>query len=139
VETACSRNDIVEAARKYVGSPIMMYGRGPAFDCVGLIVVVAQDLGLNVKDLGFYRPAQDGKKFNQYISQQMAPGEYGPGIVALMSRSAKPDRPKHAGILTDGGVVHANITVGYVTEHVVNERVRNTMVSFWEFPGVNYG
>lgn len=64
--------DIIGAAMHYIGVPFHHQGRNRkhGLDCIGLIVVVLDDLGITVKDTTTYRNPPDQRQFLQSVKTQ---------------------------------------------------------------------
>jgi cell wall-associated NlpC family hydrolase len=68
-----TRQQIVETARSYVGTPYQHQGRlrGVGVDCVGLLVCVARDLGVSKFDFRAYRRIPDGAQLLAALDQEL--------------------------------------------------------------------
>ena len=126
--------DIVTCARAYLGVPWVHQGRSRAgLDCGGLIVRVAQDLGLSAFDVGAYGRQPDGKSLRRYLwafgARPLA--ELAPGAILLM-RFVR--FPQHLAIATERGMIHTYAQAGGVVEHTLG-RWRARVVEAYAFPG----
>ncbi|MEX1034648.1 MAG: NlpC/P60 family protein [Sneathiella sp.] len=67
------RQRIIEGARGWIGTRWQHQGRSRAggVDCIGLIVMVARELGIPVQDVTGYRRRQDGRQFLSEIHKQL--------------------------------------------------------------------
>ncbi len=116
--------DVVKAARQYIGVPYKKQGRTRrGLDCVGLLKLVAIELGENPRDERGYGANISGKKSEIIVSEHcdLIPKEKrqaGDLVQLLMGL----DDPQHWGILTDTGMIHAySKEPRCVTEHSLNE------------------
>lgn len=133
--------DIVNAARVYLGVRWLHQGRSPAgLDCIGLVLRVAQDLGLPCPDVvADYGRTPHGQRLMQGLAQylQRVPvDEAMPGDVLLMQIEAL---PHHVAIFTDAGIIHAAAGFRRVVEHGFDEVWKNRTISAWRWPGVTNG
>lgn len=106
---------VAAQAMKWVGTPFAHQGRvrGPAggVDCVGLPIGVAEELGIELP-IGVYEalayPSDpSSEELMRVVSLACEPVEVlMPGRVAVFWW-VHPTRPKHVGIVVEGGFVHA--------------------------------
>ncbi len=123
-----TRNQIVSIARSYVGTPFHHQGRQKAIgiDCVGLLVCVMRECGLNVEDQTNYNGLIDAgflrSKLDSHLVELSSPsdkegwlkaGVVGVGDVLLL-RIGK--NPQHIGIVSDVGIIHTHQNAGRVIE-----------------------
>jgi len=108
----------IAAARLCLGTRFRHQGRSPAqgVDCVGLIVVAAQAVGLTVRDMNAYGRQPRPVDFKRYIQKNdlIQVETPCPGAVGLFDFGAG---PQHAGIFTDAGLIHAYAPARKVIEH----------------------
>lgn len=136
-----TRKQIVEAARRYLGTPFQHQGRlqGIALDCVGLPICIGRDLGLSVPDYHNYSPEpaddtvlQECKKNLREVSLE----EMKPGDILCMRVPV----PCHTAIVTEllgqTGIIHAYSGIGKVVEHNLNLQWRRRIAGVFQFPGV---
>ncbi len=139
-----------EQAKKYVGVPFRHRGRirpnaqtghPGALDCLGLLVVTAQDLGLEVFDKELYgrEPWRDGlqKGLRQNCGEPIL-GPLEPDYIILM-RLHPDQEPSHVGILapylTCGlGIIHTYGEVGRVVFHRLNAYRHEQIVEVYTWP-----
>lgn len=130
-------DDIITAARSALGVPFKHQGRSASgLDCAGLIVHVAQSLGLDYVDSDGYsrRPsggllesALDGQPCLERVARRQ------PGDVLLMRFTGE---PQHLGIFTGETLIHSYANVGKVCEHRVDEAWARRIVRAYRFVGV---
>ena len=109
---------IVEKAREYLGTPFHHQGRvkGVGIDCIGLLVGVANELGLQHEDFKQYGERPDPRQLLYYISRSCdRTTNTLPGDILLFWFIA-PNYPQHAGIATDRGFIHTFRTARKVVE-----------------------
>ena len=142
--------EIIDCARTYLGTPFHHQGRlkGVGVDCIGLVVGVADSLGLT-DDKGIplasfdhadYPPTPAGESLKRPVSLHLyelpSAGEYQPADVLLFRFHQD---PQHVGIvsrLPDGelGIIHCYASIGKVVEHRLNDTWKRLIVAAFRFP-----
>lgn len=124
-------SDIADAARKYLGVRWVHQGRSRVrgLDCLGLVVVTMQDLGLEVEDCTAYRRLPDDKKLLRMVDAQMdkvALEDMLPGDVLLMHFKDRLRSPYHFAILDeDGYMIHGYAPARQVVRVPVADWIEN--------------
>ena len=159
------RQQIVERARAYVGTPYRHQGRelGVAVDCVGLVLCVADDLGLeDVHGVPFHGDDYvnySAQPVNAFVhaecTRRLVPVSLAAGAQPYrqfmhFAAGLQPGRvltlcvprvPCHMAIVTalQGtlGIVHAYSGAGKVVEHVLSDRWKRRIAGVFEFPNVS--
>jgi len=143
------RQQIVAKAREYVGTRFQHQGRlkGFACDCVGLPLMVGDELGLvdrNGKAFCKFDNANYGPQpLDRFVHEeaqrrliekpidQMKPGD----LITLRV----PDTPCHVAIVSSLqgglGMIHAYVVTGRVVEHVLDKKWLKRIEGCFEFPG----
>ena len=113
-----SSDSVINAARSFVGARFMHQGRmKDAMDCVGLIVVVAREHGLELNDRTDYRREPDGTVLEACLDNSLRRADsMEPGDVLLFWITA-PHLPRHVAIWTGKTIIHSYFDVGRVVEH----------------------
>jgi hypothetical protein len=137
-----TRNDIVDAGRKYLGVPFRKGARGPqSLDCIGLLVAIHKDLGLPIEDGDYYTfaPGRAAQMINKYVYEQSEPSATKlprHGQIAIMRETIY---PIHLGIITrDTGrtmFLNANTKERRVVEQDF-DRWKDLLVTLREFKGL---
>ena len=139
-----TRAEIVAAARAQLATPWVHQGRlpGVALDCLGLVIVVARQLGFVAPDFdeNGYGRAPDGVRLPEGLARhliqipraQMAPGD----VVAM----AFDKHPQHVGIVVPyrhGGLamIHAASRSGKVEEIRLMFGSHMRFTGAYSFPG----
>lgn len=139
IMTTCIMTDaehIIEVARTYMGVPYLHQGRNRAgLDCIGLIVCVARDLGMDVQDMDRYTTDPEPEKLMAGLAghlQEIPIGEAAIGDVGLFRVKVI---PQHTAILTDVGMIHAysSPSANRVVEHGISNWAER-MVAAYRFP-----
>lgn len=131
-----TRADIVACARSYLGVRWHHQGRSRAgLDCIGLVIVVARELGLSDYDIDGYGRVPDGSSLRATMCEQMDLLKRPPlpGDVLLFQFQRN---PLHTAIVTDTGMVHAFANVRKVVEHRVDDVWRSRLVAAFGYRGV---
>lgn len=113
--------NIIAAARRWIGTPWRHQGRSASgVDCVGLLVMIARELGLSVKDETGYRRRQDGRRLFDILSRELqlsAITNWKNGDIGLFKECGF---PVHVGFLaredTTETVIHAHARRRQVVE-----------------------
>ena len=132
--------DIVAAARRYTGTPWRHQGRTAAgMDCAGLILAVAQDLGIPHPDRLAYARLPNTALIDGMLELYCEPVEDpAPGDVMRFSIMR---RPQHLAVAADypGGrlsMIHAYQTIGSVCEHRLDDKWRRRLAGCYRIKGV---
>lgn len=143
-------DDIIRAARGWLGTPFHHQGRvkGVGCDCLGLIVGIARELELRDNkgnlladyDQPNYSPLPDGRGLKAAVSLHLLElpsiGEASTADVLLFRFQ---ENPQHVGILStlpdgDSGIIHCYSNTGKVVEHRLNDTWRRLIVAAYRFP-----
>lgn len=134
-----TRDQVVVAARRWIGVPWRHQGRTRAgIDCIGLLVLVAADLGLSAYDSPGYGREPAGV-FLAHLGaagcQRLPAAAAGDGDIVLMHQSG---HACHIGVLATmrgaRSVIHATAEHRQVLEEIV--RPNAPTVGYFRFPGV---
>jgi cell wall-associated NlpC family hydrolase len=158
--TAHTAADIIAAARRYIGSPLRHQGRFRALDCVGLVLAVADDLGLvdvhgkpiKRADYANYPAQPVDDEVQREIAARLEVVATGrdlpshPADIAELLRVADavtlrvPLIPCHAGIVSTvagkPGLIHAYSTARKVIEHRFDAAWLRRIAGVFRFPGI---
>lgn len=133
-----SSQQLVGAARRYVGTPFRHQGRSTAgLDCVGLLVRVAWDCGLTVRDRDGYGREPHRGLLRAGLQENLIPvTDMQPGDVLEMRIVSD---PQHVALYTGTTLIHAlwQRGGGAVREHSFDQRWRDRVVRVYRFPGVD--
>lgn len=134
-------DEIVAAAREYLGTPFRHQGRvrGSGVDCVGLLVGVAQQLGIAVADRTNYNGIREPGEITAALEDNcrevpIHDAQPGDVVVFWLRRPSGPD--EHVAILTDHGIIHARQRRGgggRVVETGLSDNWRKRIMSAWRF------
>ncbi|HOW94117.1 MAG TPA: NlpC/P60 family protein [Mycolicibacterium fallax] len=129
----------VDLARSWVGVPFQHQGRTRrGTDCVGLVIVVARELGLIPKDFERrdYGRLPTRGELEAKLQQHLAPADRPiPGSIVAIRWNAS---IAHVAVCTGGTLIHAYEKVGRVVEHGFRGRWVRMVDSTWLVPGVTY-
>lgn len=143
-----SPDAIIAAARAALDTPFAHQGRkaGTAFDCAGLLVHVAREVGFEPLDRSGYAAMPSGGQIEEALQEHVAagilervpPADIKPGDLFLM-RFGGERFSRHLGICAGDTMIHAWAIVGKVCEHRIDERWKRTIVRVYRFVGVDHG
>lgn len=139
-----TRADVVREARSWKETPFHHQGRmkGVGVDCVGVVIKVAQDLGLTTFDADGYGTIPNGRHLRQGCTDNMDPiptDEIRPGDVLLMRWERF---PQHLAVVTEGhgvrglGVVHSYSQIGKCIEHGLSQDWLDRVVQAYRLRGL---
>lgn len=134
-----TRAEIVAAARERIGAKFLHQARGPdAFDCVGLVITVANQLGLSDFDTRAYPRFPNPEEMQGLLEAHLDYVRWDdvlPGDVLWF----RAPQPQHLAIVTDREpmrMVHAFSRVGRVVETGVDHFWRQRLVACFRYRGV---
>ena len=135
-----TRQQIVDAARAYIGTPFKKGGRDAnGMDCVGLLILTGTDCGLALRDSTAYNfdpnvPLMEEYVFKQSTRQKIVPLQN--GYIAILKQSVF---PMHTGIITMDGpkptIINANMKARRVIEEDLSYWI-NDLISVRDYLGV---
>jgi cell wall-associated NlpC family hydrolase len=133
-----TREQIVAAARRWLGTPFHHQGRlkGVGVDCAGVIVEVARELKIGDVDVQGYGHRPDSRELEQLCRDHMTlipfdqskPGD----VLLIMIDSA----PQHLAFRTDVGLLHSYAPARRVVEHGIDQGWADKIVAAFILPGV---
>jgi NlpC/P60 family putative phage cell wall peptidase len=133
------RQTIIDAARTYLGTRFKHQGRikGAGIDCVGLVLCVGIDVGLDLPRYLDYSRHPDGKTLQDRLEthmQRIPEADALPGDVLLFRGKSQ---PQHVGIISAPGyMVHAHLSYRKVVEHRIDATWRALIIRPYRYPGV---
>ena len=138
-------SDVVAHARKYMGVRWAHQGRSPAgMDCAGLVIRVAQDLGLSEFNTTAYGRLPLADRLQAIMREQCTelPGgvaRAAPGHCVLMKFETDPQHLAFIGDHTHGlSLIHALMLSRKVVEHRMDPQWSGRVVAVYALPGVSY-
>ncbi len=137
-----ARSAIVAEARRWIGTPFRHQGRGrEGLDCAGLLVVVAQALGIPHRDELTYRRIPDTAQLRRVLLANLAPktlDQRALSDVLLFKDPVRQGHMYHLGIQTDAGFIHAygRADVKRVVEMPLSPDWEAAIVGAFEYPEV---
>lgn len=133
--------DVVEAARRYIGTPWLHCCSSPAgMDCAGLLLAVASDLGLARPDAVAYDQLPDLGLLDRMLSSfTTATTVLRPGVILRLSVAGRPQHLGIAGNYFNGGIsiIHAYMVTGSVVEHRLDDKWQKRIVRMHSMKGVD--
>lgn len=132
-------DDIIAAARLALDIQFRHQGRGVrGLDCAGLVVFVAQALGIEHTDVDGYSPTPSGGLLESALDGQAClmrvdRREMQAGDILLMRFAGD---PQHLAIFTGENIIHSYSEVGKVCEHRLSDVWAARIVRVYRFVGV---
>jgi cell wall-associated NlpC family hydrolase len=132
-----TREQVLQAARKYLGVPFQHQGRTMyGIDCIGLIVMVAHDLGYTKDDVSDYGRIPNGRRLmkglEQYLDHAETP-QMGDIMLFKFERI-----PHHVAFYTGEGLIHSYEASTKVVEHAMDEYWKTRLVRTYSFKGIQW-
>lgn len=128
-------DSIIAAARSAIGTPFVHQGRiaGRGLDCAGLIIHVAQSLGIEYIDRPGYSRRPTGGLLESALDGQPALVrclERQPGDILLMRFQGD---PQHLAVFAGDTIIHAHSLAGKVCEHRLDSVWAARIVRSYQF------
>lgn len=142
-----TRDDIIAAARREIGTPFRHQGRlpGKALDCAGLVVRVAYVIGADYLDYsGYSRHPSDGLLESALDAQpalvRVPMADMQAGDILLMRFNSDPQHlalfAGHSPVYQAEGIIHAWLQARKVCEHILTDEWRSRIVRVYRFTGI---
>ena len=134
-----TRAEVIEEARKLIGTPWQHQGRQPGIgiDCAGVIVHLLRLQGIGYDVAGYARePNGELLSHAKACLVPIARDAYQPADVVIFRLRSE---PQHVALITDKGMLHALGRPGplsRVTEHGLTDQWRRQIVAAYSFPGI---
>jgi len=116
------QNNLVEIARGWLGVPFRHQGRNRlGVDCGGLLICVGEEAGMQIIHPGAYSMSPDPKLIEETLllhCTKIPNSERQPGDVLWFSFAGE---PRHVGLCSDIGVIHAWAKPNKVVEHRLDD------------------
>lgn len=133
-----------QIALRYLGVPFRHRGRSArGLDCVGLLAVVAQELGIDVRDQRLYGREPTGtllsQVFRDHLGTPKPPGaQLEIDDILLLQLRGQP-LMGHAGLVVPHpyglGIIHAYAEIGKVVVQRIDKRRRSQIREVFAWPG----
>lgn len=124
--------DIIATARTWLGVPFLHQGRTrQGVDCGGLLVAIGEEAGAAIVHPAVYSQSPDPAILLEALAancHKVPVSQYAPGDVLLMSFAGE---PRHVGLATDAGLLHAWAKPGKVVEHRMDSVWERRIRSAW--------
>lgn len=141
METArANRTDVVTAARAKLGAAFRHQARGPdAYDCVGIVISIANELGLSEFNIKTYPRSPDPQEMRRLLEAHLDYVRWDavlPGDV-LWFRAPE---PQHLAVVTQADpiqMVHAFARTERVVETGVDRFWRGRLVACFKYRGLD--
>lgn len=137
-----SRTDLILHAREHLNTKWRHQGRvpGESLDCVGLLIVVARSIGVEVVDDTNYssKPGSAGliKHLLQYCDEIQMEVPRLPGDILIVSVAG--EDPQHCMMWTDQGtVIHASAKHRKVVEHSLDMETKRGLCKVFRLRGLD--
>lgn len=134
---APSRDEIVAAARRYLGTPFLHQGRTPhGIDCIGLAISVAHELQLTTFDITGYSRVPSGRMMSRLLRTHCTEIGINDAQAGDLFHLAFELDPQHIAMVTDAGfIIHSDNPRG-VVEHRLDIKWRRRIRGTYRMPGV---
>ena len=135
------RQQIIQSARKRIGTPFKHQGRkaGVGLDCIGLVVDVFKEFNPSIieHDNTAYSRIPSNNKLKEALDLILQPldiyqAEAGDIILFTYGK-----QPQHVGILSEIGVIHAYSSVGRVIETSISKNDFRIVSAYSVLPILN--
>lgn len=137
-----ARADIVNEARKYVGTPYRHQGRllGVGLDCGGLILVVGKALELlDYNAQPIYGRSPSGMQMQALCDEYLERCAWDDRRVGNIGLFAFVTEPQHLGIFTGDGLIHVLMQARRCVEHRLDVEWENRLRGVYSYRGVSDG
>lgn len=141
METArANRTDVVAAARAKLGAAFRHQARGPdAYDCVGVVIAIANELGLSNFDIRTYTRQPNPEQMRALLEANLDYVRWGEVLPGDVLWFRAPD-PQHLAVVSQINpmqMVHAFARTQRVVETGVDRFWRDRLVACFRYRGLD--
>lgn len=130
---------IARSARGWIGTPYLHQGRTRnGIDCIGLLLVVAHELGISDYESTEYSRNPSGRRMARLLGDNLSRIPFPEARVGDVLHLATPFEPQHVAILTRDDpryVIHADSNAGRVVEVRLDARFLRLIRGAYRVPG----
>ncbi len=136
---SATRNQIIEEARSYIGTPYHHQGRikGVGVDCAGVVVGINTKFELTSHDVKGYKPSPHNGLLQQALAdagfKKKLRTQLQAGDCLLMQFTGE---PQHLAVFTGESIIHSYSKIKKVVEHRLSGVWKARVVAVYDFPGV---
>jgi hypothetical protein len=131
---------IITSARRHLGTPFIHQARVErvGVDCIGLLVLVAKELGIPIVDHKRYKRRPDPALFMEKMRLNLDPVPLVEAAIGdmLVFWYQKRGVPQHLAFKTDIGIIHTYAEAGRVVETAMDKKWQVRLLSAWRFRGI---
>lgn len=135
-----TRAEVIAEARKHLGTRWIHQGRweGIGLDCLGLVVVVARNLGYKVQDTSTYDIRPDPVLLRSEVERQLIPTSSPRlGSILLLHFNTRTRTAYHFAFLSgEDAIIHAYAKARKVVEDTYSELWAPRLTAAFDFPGL---
>ena len=130
-------DELIRIARTWLGVPFSHQGRSRAgVDCGGLLICIGRDAGMKIAEPPVYSASPDPGIFRAHLAaycDEIATNDRQPGDVIWLSFAGD---PRHVGLVTDIGLLHAWAKPAKVVEHLIDATWQRRIRAAWRPRGL---
>lgn len=135
-----NRDEIVEAARTWVGVPYLHQGRSrQGVDCIGLLACLAKQFGVSDYDETDYGRRPSGLHMRRVLESNLIKTTYGDLQPADIIHMATDKDPLHVALVSRRNplyIVHASSDFGRVVEQRLDDVYIRRLRACYRIPGI---
>ena len=130
-------DELIRIARTWLGVPFAHQGRSrTGVDCGGLLICIGRDAGLDIAEPPVYSASPDPDLIRVQLAthcDEIAIQDCQPGDVIWLSFAGD---PRHVGLVTDIGLLHAWAKPAKVVEHRIDATWQRRIRAAWRPRGL---
>ncbi len=127
-------DDVVNEARKYIGSPYRHRGTSKTgIDCIGVVWRVAFDLGLTNIILPEYSNEPSSEYMSRHLGEELERIDKRDSFQGDVFAFRFAKFTQHVGIYTGRNIIHSYQQIGGCREHIMSDKWRRLHIATYRF------
>ena len=134
-----SRAEVIEIARRWIGTPFRHRGRtlGIEVDCAGIVVGTGRMAGLTKADELDYSKDPQSDRMRAVLDRHLIRVPFVDMMPADVLWFAFDKDPQHLGIYTGRNLIHAYARRGECVEHILDRTWAQRIRAVYRYPGLD--